>query len=136
VTLVRRDRVLELLELDVRAVVGVDRELQLRVDRLDVREHRLSVCACGLDLVRCRKAGRRRRGQGGQNCRSERSGEAPGPRPHAAVSRRTTLVHSNCPHNVVENSNAVISGQMRTCISVQNRRDLARHNPRARRLRV
>ena len=126
VALVRRDRVVELLQLDVRAVVGVDGQLELGVDGSDLGEHGLRLGARSLDLVGRRRA-RRRRCQRHEHRRAERGGKALRMPTHAARSPRTTLEHPNCPHNAAEITSPVISGQMTTRISARNRHAHARH---------
>ena len=92
-TLVRGDRRLELLELDVRTVVGVDRELELGIDRLDVGEHGLRFGLGGSDVFR-RRGSRSACGQRDERCRrydgavaSSAVSRGPVPTDHARASQ-------------------------------------------------
>ena len=119
---------LELLELDVRTVVRVDRELELGIDRLDVGENGLRFGLGGSDVFR-RRGPRRTCGQRDER-RRRYDGESLQVPSHAALFRRTTLEHLNCPHNAGQISSRVITGQMAMRILALNRRDVTRRNLR------
>ena len=88
-TLVRGDCRLELLELDIRTVVRVDRELELGIDHLDVGENGLRFGLGGSDVFR-RRGPRRACGQHDER-RRRYNGESLQVPSHAALFRRTTL---------------------------------------------